>query len=207
MKRIFKGMMLLMLALTGVVASAQVMEEDTTTNQPFFKANKFNSKCYVGSNASVVQILKNQAAGNFGADLNWVINHKYVVSAIYDGQANQVQIQKIVAPGDPNLATYLKHQYVALGFSYILFDSKMFSLQPGLSAGWGRVVYTFNNGSYSENFAEIVPAISATYNCSKYFRFGVGINYRQAIGLSLNGLKSADISGIGGVIFIKVGTF
>ena len=207
MKSSLKYTVLVLLVFAGFGAFAQIMEEDTTTNQPFFKANKFNSKCYVGVNASAVQILKTEAAGNFGANLNWVINHKFVVSAIYDGTVNQVQIQKIVTPGDPSTATYLKHQYVGLGFSYILFNSKLFSLQPELSAGWGRIAYSYDSVRYHNDFAEVVPAISATYNCSKYFRFGLGLNYRLAVGASLNGLKSADISGVGGVVFIKVGTF
>jgi hypothetical protein len=207
MSRIWGYIMFALLVLTGFKASAQVMEEDTTTNQPFFKATKFNSKCYVGVNASVAQILKNQATGSFGGDLNWVINHKFVVSAIYDETVNQVQIQKIVSPADPTSPTYLIHRYTGLGFSYILFDNKLFSFQPGLSAGWGHIQYSYNNVNYHDNFAEVVPDVSATYNCTKYFRFGLGLNYRIAAGASLNGLKSGDISGVGGVVFIKVGTF
>ena len=203
-----KSILVLMLFVAGLNASAQKMSvEDTTTNQPFFKATKFSSRCYVGLDAAVVQILKTQAGGNFGINLNWVINHKYVVSAIYDGITTQNQIQKIVAPNDPNTATYLHHQYVGLGFSYILFDKKMFSFQPELSAGWGHIQYTYNGGNYYYNFGEIVPAVYGTYNCSKYFRVGLGLNYRLAAGLSINGLKSGDISGVGGIIFIKVGTF
>jgi hypothetical protein len=201
-----KYIVLLLLAFAGLRASAQIMDEDTSTNQPFFKASKFNSKCYVGLDASAVQILKTKAAGNFGANLNWVINHKFVVSAIYEELGSPTQIQKIVRPGETDTIT-LHHRYVGLGFSYIAFHKKLFSLQPGLSAGWGHIQYNFNNENYHQNFAEIIPAVSATYNCSKYFRVGLGLNYRIAAGVNLNGLKSADISGIGGVVFIKVGTF
>jgi hypothetical protein len=207
MSRVYKSIAFLLLAFGGLRASAQVMDEDTTTHQPFFKASKFNSKCYVGVNGSAVEILKNQAAGYFGADLNWVINHKYVVSAIYDETVNQVQIQKIVNPNDPSSPIYLIHRYLGLGFRYILFNNKLFSFQPGLSAGWGHIQYNIDSVNYHNNFAEVVPEVSATYNCTKYFRFGIGLNYRLALGASLNGLKSADISGVGGVVFIKVGTF
>jgi hypothetical protein len=209
MKKKVGYIVLLLLAMVGFRASGQIMTEDTTTNQPFFKASKFNSKCYVGLNASAVQVLKTQAAGNFGADLNWVINHKFVVSAIYEELGSPVAIQKIVAPADHSdtLHLNLTHRYVGLGFSYILFDQKLFSFQPGLSAGWGFIKYSYENITFKNNFAEIVPAVSATYNCTKYFRVGVGLNYRIAAGVNLNGLKSADISGVGGVVFIKVGTF
>ena len=207
MKLVAKYTVLLLLAFAGLSASAQILNEDTSTNQPFFKATKFSSRCYVGLDASAVQILKTQAAGNFGANLNWVINHKFVVSAIYDGLASPTQIQKIVTPDNHADTITLIHRYVGLGFSYIAFDKKLFSFQPGLSAGWGHIQYIYNNETFKNNFAEIVPEVSATYNCTKYFRVGLGLNYRIAAGASLNGLKDADISGIGGIIFIKVGTF
>ena len=207
MKPVIKYLMLTLLAFAFAGASAQQLNEDTTTHQPFFKATKFSSRCYVGIDASVVQVLKTRAGSNFGVNLNWVVNHKFVISAIYDGLASHNQIQKIVTPNDHSDTVTLVHRYVGLGFSYILFDNKFFSLQPGLSAGWGHIQYTYGSNTYKDNFAEIVPAVTATYNCTKYFRFGLGLNYRIAAAAKLNGLNSADISGIGGIIFIKVGTF
>jgi hypothetical protein len=207
MKPAVKYLMLMLLAFAVAGASAQQLNEDTTTHQPFFKASKFSSRCYVGLEASVVQVLKTRVGSNFGVDLNWVVNHKYVISAIYDGLATQNQIQKIVTPADPYTPLYLAHRYVGLGFSYILFDKKLFSLQPGLSAGWGHMQYKYGDITYNSDFAEIVPAVTATYNCTKYFRVGLGLNYRIGAAAKLNGLNSADISGVGGIIFIKVGTF
>ena len=207
MRLFVKYFAVLVLVLSAAGLKAQLINEDSSTQQAFFKASKFSSRCYAGLDASVVEILKNKAGGNFGVNLNWVINHKYVVTAIYDGTATQVAIQNRVKPADPNNSTYLTHRYVGAGFSYILFDNKLFSFQPGLTAGWGHIQYSYNNVTYHSNFAEIVPEVEATYNCTKYFRFGVGLNYRVALGASLNSLKSADISGVGGIIFIKVGTF
>lgn len=207
MKLFSKYFAVVFFTLAAMGLKAQLINEDSSTHQPFFKASKFSSRCYVGLDASVVQILKTKVGGNFGANLNWVINHKYVVTAIYDGTATQVAIQNRVTLADPNQSTYLAHRYVGAGFSYILFDNKLFSFQPGLTAGWGHIQYAYNNVTYRNEFAEIVPEVSATYNCTKYFRVGLGLNYRVAVGTSLNGLKSADISGVGGIIFIKVGTF
>lgn len=198
---------LLLLAFTGLSTSAQQLNEDTTTNQPFFKASKFSSKCYVGIDASVVQVLKNKVGQNFGVNLNWVINHKFVIMAVYDGLASQTQIQNIVNAADPADHINLTHRYVGVGFSYILFNNKLFSLQPEVTDGWGHIQYGYNSKTYHKDYYEIVPAISATYNCTKYFRVGLGLNYRVAAGAKLGDIKDADISGVGGVIFIKVGTF
>jgi hypothetical protein len=207
MKPVVKYLMLTLLVFAVAGVSAQQLNEDTTTHQPFFKASKFSSRCYVGLEASVVQVLKTRVGSNFGVDLNWVINHKYVISAIYDGLATQNQIQKIVIPADPSTPLYLTHRYVGGGFSYILFSDKMFSLQPGISDGWGHIQYSYNNVTYRKDFYELVPAVTATYNCTKYFRVGLGLNYRITAGAKLNGLGNTDINGVGGIIFIKVGTF
>ena len=207
MKSTVRYLVLLLIASTGFSSSAQILDEDTTTHQPFFKATKFSSRCYVGLEGSAVQILKTKAGGYFGANLSWVVNHKFVVSVIYEELGSPTQIQKIVTPQESNDTIRLVHRYVGLGFSYIVFDNKLFSLQPGLSAGWGHIQYNYNNENYHQNFAEIVPSVSATYNCTKNFRVGLGLNYHIAAAVNLNGLKSGDISGVGGVVFIKVGTF
>jgi hypothetical protein len=206
MKVTNKYVFLLVFGLLSLRGSAQLMEEDTTTNEPFFKAHKFNSKCYIAAGGSLSQILKSGDAMYLGFSLNWVINHKFVVTAQYTGITSPINIQKIVSPDVPGYIT-LSHQFVGGGFSYIIFDNKRFSLQPELCAGWGNLKYVYNNDAYRKDFVEIVPAVYAVYNATKFFRFGVGLNYRITAGASVNGLNDADMSGIGGLVFIRVGTF
>ena len=80
-------------------------------------------------------------------------------------------------------------------------------MQPELAGGWGTVKFGYANTTYRKDFAEFIPGIYGTYNVTKYFRFGVGLNYRITAGASTQGLKDADVSGLGGCLFIKVGTF
>lgn len=144
---------------------------------------------------------------NLGLSLNWVINHKFVVSAKYHVLTTPVNVQPRVAPDNSGDTIRPIMHYAGLGFSYILFSNKKFSFQPELSAGWGAVKYSYKNKNYRKDFAVIMPAVYGVYNATKHFRFGLGLNYRLAIGGSLNGLKDADLSGVGGVMFIRVGTF
>ena len=183
---------------------AQIITEDTSSNKPFFEAKKFNSNAYVGFDATVTQIIKNKAAMNLGLSLNWVINHKYVVSAKYHGLTTPVNIQAKVEPNSGD-SILLKHHFAGLGFSYILFSNKLFSFQPELTAGWGSITYT--DKKYRKDFAVIIPAVYGVYNATKYFRLGIGLNYRITAGGSLNGLKDSDLSGIGGLVFFRIGTF
>lgn len=195
-----------LLLLIGTYSlQAQVMVEDTSTNKPFFSAQKFDSKCYVGIEATATQILKKKAGMNLGLSLNWVINHKYVVSAKYHVLTTPVNIKSIVAPSRTD-SVLLQHHFAGLGFSYILFADKKFSFQPELTVGWAVAKYTIGK-TYRKDFGVIIPAAYGVYNASKYFRLGAGLNYRITAGGALNGLKDADLSGMGGVIFIRVGTF
>jgi len=198
---------LLLLLCVNYFAEAQVITEDTTTRTPFFAAKKFDSKCYVGFEGTATQILKNKAGMNLGLSLNWVINHKYVISAKYHVLTTPLNIQGKVEPNNSSDTIRLTHHFAGLGFSYLLFDKNKFSFQPELTVGWGSAKYSFQSKTYRKDFAVILPAVYGIYNATKYFRFGVGLNYRLAIGGSLNGLKDADLSGVGGVVFIRVGTF
>lgn len=198
---------MLLTATTFQLATAQVMEEDTTTNAPFFKASKFNSKGYVGFEMQATQILKNKAAMVMGLSLNWVINHKYVVSGKYQLLTSRVDVKDRVAPSSGG-KIYLTHHFAGLAFSYILFFDKRFSFQPELAAGWSAAKFENpTNTKYRHDYGAIIPAVYGIYNASKIFRVGVGLNYRAVFGTNFQGLKASDLNGITGVVFIRLGTF
>ena len=207
MNKYLKYCLFLLLLCSYHFSTAQVFTEDTTTNAPFFAAKKINSKCYADFEGAVTQILKTSAAMNLGLSLNWIVNHKFVMSAKYHLLTTPINIQRRVAPNDIGNNIPLTNHFAGLAFSYILFDNKKFSFQPELAVGWGAAKYSYLNIMYRKDYSVILPAIYGIYNASKYFRFGLGLNYRLAIGGKLNGLTDADLSGVGGVIFIRVGTF
>jgi len=206
--KIIRLILLTLLATTAFEwAAAQVMIEDTSTNAPFFKASKFNSKGYVGFEAQATQILKNKAAMVLGLSLNWVINHKYVVSGKYQLLTSRVDVKEKVAPSSGG-KIYLTHHFAGLAFSYILFHDKKFSFQPELAAGWSSAKFEHPTGTkYRHDFGAIIPAMYGVYNASKIFRVGIGLNYRAVFGTSFSGLKASDLNGITGVVFIRLGTF
>ena len=187
------------------LADAQIIKEDTTTNGPFFAAKKFDSKCFVGIEGVPTQILKTKAAMNLGLNLNWVINHTYVVSAKYHVLTTPVDIKSRVAPSRTD-SVLLQHHFAGLGFSYIFFHNKKFSLQPELTVGWSSAKYTIG-ATHRHDLAAFIPAVYGIYNATKYFRFGVGLNYRATVGGSFDGISNVDLCGAGGVVFIRVGTF
>lgn len=187
-------------------ARAQVIVEDTARQQAFFKSRKFTSNCYVGFEAQPGQILTKKAAMLVGFNLNWVVNHKYVVSAKYHTLTTQNDVRELVEPG--SLAKIsLIHHYAGLGFSYILFHDKRFSFQPELSAGWASAKFNYAGADRRHDYGAIIPAVYGIWNATKLFRVGVGLNYRAVIGSKFYGINSMQLGGVSGVVFMRVGTF
>lgn len=142
---------------------------------------------------------------NLGLSLNWVINHKYVVSAKYHTLTTNNDLREIVAPS-LNSPIYFNHHFAGLGFSYIMFSDKRFSFQPELSAGWASIKFNFA-GIKRHDYGAIIPAVYGVWNATKIFRLGLGLNYRAVIGSKYNNIKSSDLNGVSGVFFIRLGTF
>lgn len=192
--------------LLFVSLHAQLIEEDTTSNEPFFKATKFHSSGYVQAEVHGGQILKNKGVGLTGLSLSWAINHRYVLTAQYFTIASRNNVSTLVEPNISN--AYLIHHYAGAGFSYIFFHDKKVSLQPGFTAGWCTAKYRIAGDKFRKrDYAAVVPSVSAVFNASKHFRVGVGVNYRAAFGPQFFALKANDLSGVGGVVFFRVGTF
>lgn len=189
------------------LVQAQLMTEDTTTNEPFFKASKFKSSGYVGFEMQPTQILKNKAAMVVGFNLNWVINHRFVVSGKYHTLSSRTNIRPVISPGsDGN--TWLIHHFAGLGFGYIFFHDKKFSLQPELTAGWSSAKYVVSSTENKRNdYGALIPAVYGIYNAHKNFRVGAGLNYRAVFGKNFENITPMHLSGVSGVVFIRVGTF
>lgn len=186
---------------------AQVIIEDTTENEPFFKASKFKSSGYVGFEMQPTQILKLKAGMIAGFNLNWVINHRFVVSAKYHTLSSQVNIRPVILP-DSDGKTLLVHHFAGAAFSYIFFYNKKFSLQPELAAGWCSVKFEYPaNVTNRNDYGAVIPALCGVFNAHKNFRIGAGINYRAVFGKNYSNITPAHLSGIAGVICIRAGTF
>lgn len=184
------------------------MEEDTSTASPFFAAKKFDSKGYVGAEAIGGQILKNKGAMLTGLSLNWVINHKYVVSAKYHVLGSRQNIAYITNPDNTNAEHNLVHHFAGAAFGYILFHGKPVSFHPELAIGWASAKYESGaQKTFRNDYAMLIPALQGVWNATKIFRVGVGVNYRMAFGKEFQNFKSSQLNGVSGVVFLRLGTF
>lgn len=206
-KYTFHFWLLLFSLLLGQTAAAQVMEEDTTRQAPLFAAQKFSSRCFVGFDTRAGQILTNKVASQVAFSLNWVVNHRYVVTAKYHTLGSQKDIRDIVVPYS-NSAIPLIHHYAGLGFGYVFFHDKRFSLHPELTMGWAAIKFKHPAEEFQrQDYAMIIPAVYGVWNATPLFRLGLGLDYQAAVGQRFYSFKSSYLNGVGGVVFIRVGTF
>lgn len=206
-KHTYHFWLLLFGLLLGQTVAAQLMEEDTARQAPLFAAQKFSSRCFVGFDTRAGQILKNQAASQVAFSLNWVVNHRYVVTAKYHTLGSQKDISNIVVPYSTE-SIPLIHHYAGLGFGYLFFHDKRFSLHPELTMGWAAIKFKHPAEEFQrKNYAMIVPAVYGVWNATHLFRLGLGLDYQAAFGQRFFSFKSSYLNGVGGVVFIRVGTF
>lgn len=187
--------------------SAQLLDKDTTMPGPFFAAKKFNSKFFIGFEAQVTQILRKEAAMVTAFSANWLINHQIYLGAKYGMLTSRESAGKILQTPD-SLTVYVQHRYAMLTSGYILFHDKKISFNPELSAGWAQGEYTSpERRNFKLNFGIIQPAAYAVFNAAKNVRIGLGGGYRAVIGNKLGALRSNDLGGAYGTLFLRLGTF
>lgn len=180
--------------------------DSTNTSEPFFKSKKFESTAYVQAGVAATQMF-NSAAATSHFSLHWVINKKFVVGANYHLLSSQNNIKKFTHP-ESTQNIYAIHHFAGLSFGYIFFSEKKFSLQPEIAAGWANIKYTqFDTLTTKRNYGGIVPAVYGIWNATKLLRIGIGMNYRLMVGERFKDLTIQNLSGIGGLVFLRLGRF
>ena len=85
------------------------------------------------------------------------------------------------------------------------------AVHPAISTqlGWGSITQTDDNHYHlsSDNVFVINPTLELEMNFTKFFRLGVGANYRFVNGVNTSNLTNADLSGLGAFLSFKFGWF
>lgn len=197
------GLILSVFQLLFFASSAQ---EQGDTLEPFFKSKKFESTAYVQAGVAATQMFGSIAATSHFS-LHWVINGKFVVGGHYHLLSSRNDIALLTYP-DYNKKIYAAHNFAGVSFGYIFFHDKKFSLQPEIAAGWANIKLTrFDTVTVKRNYGGIIPAVYGTWNATKILRIGIGLNYRIIVGERFKDLTNGKLSGVGGMVFIRLGRF
>jgi hypothetical protein len=143
-----------------------------------------------------------------GGQGGWIINHQIVIGGVWNGLANNVEVD-----GKENLK--LDFDYGGAKLEYIFSPDRLLHISLESMFGIGGVRYevmdfnkTHDEINYSrDQFFIMEPGINAVLNVSRHFRISLGATYRHIGNVKYDGLSSSDLSGLSGQVVLKFGSF
>lgn len=136
----------------------------------------------------------------------WIINHTF---AIGGGGYNSI-IDISTGQKRNNSDLVMKFNYGGFEFEYIKHSDRLIHWTIHTLIGGGSVKL-FEEDTDDEiekdRFFMIEPSINADFNINKWFRVGLGVSYRAALGVDSDFLSDSDLSGLSGLIILKFGSF
>lgn len=151
----------------------------------------------------------NSSTGFFvGTQGGWIINHKFVLGAMFNGLVNTVEIE-----GMEN--TKLRVDYGGVLLEYVFAPDNLIHFNVQSVIGGGGVYYEvidYQNPSANVNYSPDSffvwePGANVIVNVTKNFRIGIGMTYRYVTGVQYENLSNSDLRGINGQFFLKFGKF
>jgi len=154
-----------------------------------------------------------------------ILNNKFFFGGFGTGTTNLVDAKEYLI-GTPEENRYenfrVEMNYGGFWLGYIIGGSKPIHPIIHLQTGWGRASlsedvrdnddfpFRYSSSSttrYSSSIFVLNPVVEVEMNITRFFRLGVGANYRLVYGLDLNGYANNDFAGPGGFLSFKFGWF
>jgi hypothetical protein len=159
-------------------------------------SGKIESDGYGGPVLEVTSICGDGAV-LFGGRGGWIINHTYAVGGGGYGLLNDVNIN----------GNNLQLGYGGLELEYIGYSDMLVHFTVHTLIGYGGASYKELDEN-SDDFFIFLPALNAELNVTNWFRICGGVRYMLVSGIDeLAGLNDKDLSGLGGGIVLKFGSF
>jgi len=152
--------------------------------------------------------LVNGKVGLFsGGRGGWIINHRFVIGGGGYNQILDVETDEVSSDGKP---LYLNLSYGGFEMEYIHESDKLvhWTVHTLIGSGYVKLkVHDPNEAIETDNFFMVEPSFNVDMNISSWFRIGLGLSYRIAMGVDLPEITSSDVSGPSGLIILKFGSF
>ncbi len=152
--------------------------------------------------------LINSKVGLFsGGRGGWIINHTFVIGGGGYQQLLDVETDAVSSDGKP---LYLNLSYGGFEMEYIHDSDRLVHWTIHVLIGSGIVKlkeHNPNKAFKTDNLFMVEPCFDIDMNVSEWFRIGVGVSYRVAMGVDLPRITSSDVSGPSGLIILKFGSF
>ena len=119
------------------------------------------------------------------------------------GLFNDIEANEIDSGVTPDLTM----RYGGVEFEYVFDPEEIVHFSVYTLLGMGNVEFDYANVDGDDNFFVVEPAVNVLLNVTEFFRVGLGVGYRLATGVDLEGLEDADLSGIVATLTFKFGVF
>ena len=140
-----------------------------------------------------------------------ILNDQLIFGGFGVGMTNSIDAKNIDANGVNEYQGYnLEYGYGGLWFGYIIKGKLPIHPVIHTQMGWGSVTVgePYSSPEHSDNVFVLNPIVELEMNITRFFRLGVGANYRFNFGLNrLDGYGNQDFSGPGGFMSFKFGWF
>jgi len=190
-----KLLILLIIAVSPILAQVETLVGDG-----------FHSGGY-GGLLFRVGIVKGEAALFSGGRGAWIINHRFAIGGGGYSMLTDVKTDAVTTGGNP---LYMKIHMGGLELEYIEDSDKLLHWTFLVTLGGGTVAVRTKGSTAdydSDEFFVMEPNANMDLNINKWFRIGVGVSYRFAIGVDNPYAKASDVSGPSiGAVF-KFGAF
>ena len=187
----------LSLLLVAVLAAAGLAQEKTLIGD-------LKELDHGGFGGPVVRFT--QIGGEFGVLSGgrggWILDHKYGLGGGGYGLANNIGIEeagRILHPEN------LEMGYGGLILEYVVASDALVHCSVELLLGGGGMTTEF--GADDDAFFVVEPGANLMLNITKFFRFGIGVSYRQIEGADFGGLDNGDLTGLAWGLTFKFGSF
>jgi len=204
-------------------ANAQTKENDTTDQyvvvdhdyqmKTLLGGNHTNG-FYLGYDIGFGSIDQNEMVET-GGRLAWIIDHSFAIGLFGSGFFSASEFDKAIDGHSSDIM--LGGGYGGVMFEPILFPKQPVHLSFPMMVGVGGAGYdnySYNNhtfdywaGSDADAFMVFKPGVELEFNILKFFRLGLGAQYRYVYGLNLDGFGKNDLNGFSGNVAFKFGKF
>lgn len=157
----------------------------------------------------VAPVLKlTQVNEHFGALIGgragWILNHTYIFGVGGYGTVNDIEGEEV----RPGVKPKLSLKYGGAEFEYVFNPQEIVHFSAYLLVGVGQVEYDYHTDFKGDDtFFVVEPAGNIWVNVTDFFRAGLGIGYRFAAGVGLEGIESGDVGGFTGTLTFAFGDF
>lgn len=138
-----------------------------------------------------------------GGRAGWMLNGRYHIGLGGYALTHQVEANQLASGDTPDM----KMMYGGLELEYALLPENLVHFSLYTLIGLGAAEFDYADIDGDDDFFVVEPAVNMWLNLTESLKAGLGVGYRIASGVDLEGLEDSDLSGITATLSLKYTIF